>query len=96
MAARSDGAVIGMGDCEGPAGGGNVEAGAMGALELALRVDERVAGGSVEMASRNDFFFVFLSDIVVVCDESGRMKAHIISLHALLASVARTVLGPSS
>jgi hypothetical protein len=37
-------------------------------LEIALRVDTRVAGGSDVIASKNDFFFfLFASDIVVVC-----------------------------
>jgi hypothetical protein len=47
-------------DCEGKTAVGGVVTDAMGVLEIALRVDTRVAGGSDAIASKNDFFFFFL------------------------------------
>lgn len=59
---------VGSEDCEANTAGGAVVTVTMGALELALRVDARVAGGSDAIASKNDFFFFFASGIVVVCE----------------------------
>jgi hypothetical protein len=55
------------GQNQGKTANGGVVTDAMGVLEIVLRVDTRVAGGSDTIASKNDFFFFFFFCIGHCC-----------------------------